>query len=226
MKIIEFKNVDLAFQTKTQKIEIFKDLNISFSKGEFVTIMGPSGMGKSTLLNLISGFVKPNEGEILVNGNNIMKMTDKEVCEYRNKSIGYIFQSFNLIMQFNVRDNVAVPLMLNSNNKDDIYGRVSELLDFIKMTNREYEYPQTLSGGEQQRVAFARAIANSPEIILADEPTGNLDSDNRDNLIDMLWDLKEKEGKTIISVSHDEKIIERAETVINIEDIIAKDENV
>lgn len=221
MELIELKNVDLSFQTKTQRINIYRDLNISFKKGAFVTIIGPSGMGKSTLLNLISGFVKPNKGEILIEGNNIMKMSDKDICRYRNKSIGYIFQSFNLIPQFNVRDNIAVPLLLGLSDKDYINDRISSLLNMIKMTNREYEYPNTLSGGEQQRVAFARAIANSPEIILADEPTGNLDSKNSDNLIDALSDLCVKEGKTIISVTHDQKIMERADIKINIEDIIA-----
>lgn len=220
MKQIEFKNVELFFQTKNQRIKIFKDLNIGFDKGEFVVIYGPSGMGKSTLLNLISGFVKPVKGEILIDGTNIMKMKDKEICQYRNKSIGYIFQTFNLIPQFNVRDNVAVPLLLSSNDQNLIDERISALLEKVNMRSREYEYPNTLSGGEQQRVAFARAIANTPDIILADEPTGNLDSVNSDNLIEMLWDLCEDEGKTVICVAHDEKLIEKATRKINIEDII------
>lgn len=225
MKFIEFKNVEVTFQTKTQKIKIFKDLNISFDKGEFVAIVGPSGMGKSTLLNLISGFLKPNAGKVLIEGKSLMKMSDKELCEYRNKSIGFIFQTFNLIPQFNVRDNIAVPILLRSDcdDKSFIDERITSLLCKVQMTNREFEYPNTLSGGEQQRVAFARAIANSPDIILADEPTGNLDSANSEILINMLCDLCNDEGKTIITVTHDERLMERAVRKVYIEDVIAKD---
>lgn len=223
MGFIELQNVGLVFKTKTQRIEIFRDLNLTFHKGDFVTIVGPSGMGKSTLLNLISGFVKPTAGEILIDGKSLTQMKDKEICTYRNQRIGYIFQAYNLIPQFHVRDNVAVPLLLNGQPKDAVEKQVTALLEQVKMTDRAYEYPNTLSGGEQQRVAFARAIANSPDIILADEPTGNLDSTNAEKLMGMLEDLW-KAGKTILCVTHDEKLKNRANTVINIEDIVYRED--
>lgn len=223
MNFIELQNVGLVFKTKTQRIEIFRDLNLAFQKQDFVAIVGPSGMGKSTLLNLISGFVKPTAGEIFIDGKSLTAMKDKEICAYRNQRIGYIFQAYNLIPQFNVRDNVAVPLLLNGQPKDAAEQQVTALLEQVKMTDRAYEYPNTLSGGEQQRVAFARAIANSPDIILADEPTGNLDSTNAAKLMDMLEDLW-KAGKTILCVTHDEKLKNRANTVINIENIAYKEQ--
>jgi len=219
---IEFKNLEMSFYTKSQKISIFNNLNLSFESGTFIAIVGPSGMGKSTMLNLISGFIKPNKGIVLVDGNDIVKMSDKDTCEYRNKKIGYIFQSFNLIPQFSVKENIAVPLILSNYTKPQIDDKVDALLESVGMTKRKFEYPNTLSGGEQQRVAFARAIANNTDIILADEPTGNLDTKNGERLIDMLWELCIK-GKTIISVTHDERLRERATKIINIEDITFSD---
>lgn len=222
-ELIKFNDVEMTFYTKTQKISIFKNLTLSINKGEFLSVVGPSGKGKSTLLNLISGFIKPNSGEITVDGINLVRISDKDICSYRNKKIGYIFQAFNLIPQFNVWDNVAVPLLLSGVNKETINIRINELLERVNMTNRKMEYPNTLSGGEQQRVAFARALANSPDIILADEPTGNLDTRNGMNLIEMLYELYEKEGKTVISVTHDDRLRERSAKVINIEDITCID---
>ncbi|HPZ52191.1 MAG TPA: ABC transporter ATP-binding protein [Clostridia bacterium] len=219
MSFIEFKEVDLTFQTKVQRIPIFKGLNLEIEKGEFITIAGPSGKGKSTLLNLVSGFVKPTGGEIWVDGKNLSKMNDTQVCDYRNKRIGYIFQTFNLIQQFNVRDNVAVPLLLSGMKKKQAYEKVEELLDKVGMTNRILEYPRTLSGGEQQRVAFARAIANNPDIILADEPTGNLDTKNGELIVTLLMEANKENGTTVLCVSHDERIIEKGQRTILIEEI-------
>lgn len=219
MSFIGLKNVDLTFQTKVQRIPIFKELDLSVEKGEFITIAGPSGKGKSTLLNLVSGFVKPTKGEVWVDGKNLNKMNDSLICSYRNKRIGYIFQSFNLIQQFNVRDNVSVPLLLAGIKKNEVYSRVDELLDIVGMSNRKLEYPRTLSGGEQQRVAFARAIANNPDIILADEPTGNLDTKNGENIINLLMDINTRTDTTVLCVSHDSRIVEKGSRIINIEDI-------
>lgn len=219
MSFIEFKNVDLTFQTKVQRIHIFKGLNLEIEKGDFITIAGPSGKGKSTLLNLVSGFIKPTGGEIWVDGKNLNKMTDTQVCNYRNKRIGYFFQTFNLIQQFNVNDNVSVPLLLSGLKKHEVNKRVDELLNIVGMTNRKLEYPRTLSGGEQQRVAFARALANNPDIILADEPTGNLDTKNGEIIINLLMQINREKGTTVLCVSHDERIIEQGQRKILIEDI-------
>lgn len=223
MSFIEFKNISLTFQTKVQRIPIFNDLNLEIEKGEFLIIAGPSGKGKSTLLNLVSGFIKPTSGEIWVDGKNLNKMNDTQVCTYRNKRIGYIFQAFNLIQQFNVSDNVAVPLLLSGMKKNEVNKRVDELLDIVGMTNRKLEYPRTLSGGEQQRVAFARALANNPDIILADEPTGNLDTKNGEIIVNLLHEVNKNNGATVLCVSHDERIIETGQRTIRIEDITCVD---
>lgn len=219
MSFIEFKNVELTFQTKVQRIPIFKELNLEIEKGEFLTIAGPSGQGKSTLLNLVSGFVKPTGGEIWVDGKNLNKMNDTQVCNYRNKRIGYIFQTFNLIQQFNVRDNVSVPLLISGMKKKEAYEKVDELLEKVGMTNRLLEYPRTLSGGEQQRVAFARALANSPDIILADEPTGNLDTKNGEIIVNLLLEANKDNETTVLCVSHDDRIIKQGQRKLLIEEI-------
>ncbi len=210
MSFINFENISLTYRTKTQTIPIFDDLNLSIDKGEFVTVYGPSGKGKSTLLNLVSGFLRPDSGKIFVDGSDLCALSENEVCAYRNKRIGYIFQQFNLIYQFNVRDNVAVPLLLSGMKKYDIERRVDELLDMIGLSNRKNEYPRTLSGGEQQRVAFARAVANDPDIILADEPTGNLDSANGRKLIKLIKDLNTDKNITVLCVTHDARILEQS----------------
>ncbi len=219
---IEIHDLNLSFRTKTQTIPIFNNLNISFDRGSYTVVYGASGKGKSTLLNLISGFVVPNTGKVLTEGRDISHLPEKEKCKYRNQKIGYMFQNFNLIQQLTVRDNVAVPLLIGGTPKKKADQRAEELLKKVNMNTRLYEYPNTLSGGEQQRVAFARAIANSPEIILADEPIANLDRENGDillQLFDELW----KQGITFICVSHDERMRKDEYDKINIEELsIAK----
>lgn len=220
MSFINLENISMEFNTKKQEIKIFNDLNMSIEKGDFITIVGPSGKGKSTLLNIISGFLRPKSGNVYVDGENLCKLSEKEICKYRNQKIGYIFQQFNLIQQFNVYDNISVPLLLNGINKSEIKKRIATLLELIGLSNRQEEYPYTLSGGEQQRVAFARAIANNPDIILADEPTGNLDAVNGKKIINLLRDINERDNVTVICVTHDDRIINNnLGKVINIETI-------
>ena len=224
MSFIELENVSLEFNAKKQKIKIFRDLNMSIEKGEFVTIIGPSGKGKTTLLNIISGFLRPNSGNVYVDNENICFLSEDEICKFRNRRIGYIFQQFNLIQQFNVFDNISVPLLLNGIKKKDVHERVDGLLEIIGLSNRRMEYPYTLSGGEQQRVAFARAIANNPDVILADEPTGNLDSVNGRKIISLLKDVNIKNNVTVLCVTHDNRIIDDNDGhVINIETITQQD---
>jgi putative ABC transport system ATP-binding protein len=223
MEFIELQNVNLTFKTKVQLIPIFKGLNLSIAKGEFLVIAGPSGRGKSTLLNLVSGLVKPNSGKIFVDGVDTGTLSEKRLCDFRNKEIGYMFQNFNLIQQFNIRDNVATPLILSGMRRKKAYAKAEELLEQVGLTGRKLEYPRTLSGGEQQRVAFARAISNSPRIILADEPTANLDTKNGQNLIELLHRLSGEQGLTVLCVSHDSRVIEQGDRVIDIEAISCVD---
>lgn len=208
MSFIEFQKVSLTFQTKTQRIPIFEELDLEIGKGELVTIYGPSGKGKSTLLNLVSGFLRPTDGKIFVDAADLCTMPETAVCKYRNQRIGYLFQTFNLIQQFNVWDNVSAPLLLSGMQKTEIKKRVEALLETVGLSERKLEYPRTLSGGEQQRAAFARAIANDPDILLADEPTGNLDAANGEKLIEMLRTLNRSRNITVLCVTHDPRFIE------------------
>lgn len=217
-EIIKFNHVDMSYQTKYQKVELFQDLNLSFNKGEYVIILGPSGSGKTTILNLIAGFVKLNSGEILVKDRNISDLTEREICNYRNLNIGVVFQFYNLIYSLNTEENILVPLLLAGMEKKDADCRVNELLTKVGLTNRRNHYPSELSGGEQQRIAIARALANNPEIILADEPTGNLDKKTGDTILNLLDEINQ-EGKTIIMVTHDMSVVNRATRVINMDEL-------
>ena len=218
MAYIEFENIDLTFQTKTQRIPVFYGFNLSIEKSVFAVIHGASGKGKSTLLNLIAGLVFPDKGRVIVDGKGINEFSDKELCEYRNKKIGYIFQSFHLIPEFNLVDNVAVPLRMCGVNKRKAAAQAEEALKLINMEHRLKEYPVTLSGGEQQRTACARALINKPSIILADEPTGNLDMQTGDMVVEIMRKAQRELGTTIVCVSHDPRIIEQGDIKINIEE--------
>ncbi len=217
MGYIDFNDITLTFQTKIQRIPIFKHFTNSVEKGVFTTIYGASGKGKSTLLNLVAGLVKPNTGTICVDGQNISHFHDKELCRYRNKKIGYIFQAFHLIPELTVADNIAVPLRMAGIHKKQALRLAEEALEQVGMGNRKKEYPYTLSGGEQQRVACARALINNPSIILADEPTGNLDSRTGENIIAILKSAQKEMEATVLCVSHDPRLIEQGDVRLNIE---------
>lgn len=217
--IIKLEDICLSYKTKFERVDVLNNLNIEFNKNEFAIVVGPSGIGKSSLLNLISGFLKPNRGRVLVMGEDISRFNEKEICYFRNKKIGYVFQFFNLIQQFNVRENIEVPLILSGNDKKEIQIRVEELLDLVGLKNRAKHYPEELSGGEQQRVAIARALANNPDIILADEPTGNLDKKNSEKILELFKQIHE-DGKTIIMVTHDMSICKLATRTYDFEKII------
>jgi len=216
--IIEFKDVNFSYQTKYQRVDIFDSLNLSIKVGNFTVIFGPSGSGKTTLLHLIAGFVKPLSGAIFVNSKDISKFNDQEICQYRNKNIGFVFQFFNLLHSFNVEDNVLVPLLIDGKSKNP-HEKVATLLERVGMNHRSKHLPRELSGGEQQRVAIARALANDPDILLADEPTGNLDEKTGDKILEILSELHQ-EGKNVIVVSHDKRLLNYATNVIEMKDIL------
>lgn len=218
-EIITFKNVSMSFQTKYQRVDLFNNVNFQVNEGEFVVILGSSGSGKTTLLNLIAGFVKPTSGEIIAGGKNIASLNEKELCTYRNKLIGYVFQFFNLIYAFNAEENVSVPLILADVEKGERKEIVTSLLDRMNILERRKHYPMELSGGEQQRVAIARALANRPKIILADEPTGNLDEKTGDKILEILKEIHQ-EGKTVIVVTHDTKIAKLGDKVIDMKELL------
>lgn len=174
MSILETVNLGKSYGKKDIKVDALKNIDIEINKGEFVAIIGPSGSGKSTMLHLLGGLERASSGVINVNGIDIGKLSDKNLAEYRRKEVGFVFQQFNLIPVLNIKENIELPLMLGNEDIDEVY--INELIEMLGLTDRANHLPSQLSGGQQQRVAIGRAMATKPSIILADEPTGNLDS--------------------------------------------------
>ena len=199
-----------AYQLDDAEIEVLKDVNLSVIAGKFVTLCGPSGAGKTTLLNLISGIDKPTSGKIIVFGENLADKDEDFLAEFRCNNIGFVFQAYNLVSTLTVAENVAFPMEWQHKPSKEIEARVAELLDIVDLQHREDHFPAQLSGGEQQRVAFARALANDPQLLLADEPTGNLDDETGKKIIQILRMLK-AEGKTVIVATHDAQIMRFAD---------------
>ena len=204
---------------RTEEIETTALNNVSFSinKGEFVAIMGPSGCGKSTLLNVLGLLDNPSGGSYQLLGNEVASLRERERTNYRKGNIGFVFQSFNLIDELNVYENVELPLKYLNISSSERKRRVTEMLKRMNISHRAKHYPQQLSGGQQQRVAIARAVVANPQLILADEPTGNLDSRNGKEVMDLLCDLN-KEGTTIVMVTHSQRDASVAQRVINLFD--------
>lgn len=194
---------------------VLKGINLEIEKGDFVSIMGSSGSGKSTLLNLIGGMDRPEKGNIFVNGEDISLYNDDQLTLYRRKKIGFIFQFFNLLPNITVFENILLPLLLNGSEDEH---KVADFIEYVGLKGKENSYPYQLSGGEQQRVAIARALIHNPDIILADEPTGSLDSDTGKKIMDLITKLGQETGKTIILVTHEAYIAEYAKRMIRIKD--------
>ena len=214
------KTVDLCKTYLRGKVDVpaLKNASIEIDNGEIVCLAGPSGSGKSTLLNLIGGVDKPTSGKIIINGNDLTKMSENELSDFRLKNVGLIFQFFNLIPTLTAKENVEFPLVLADVPKAERDSRAVELLELVDLGHRVDHKPEELSGGEQQRVAIARSLANNPSIIIADEPTGDLDSDTSNKFMDLVEDLNKKRGQTFIISSHDSMIIERVPRVYRIRD--------
>ena len=214
------RTVDLCKTYRRGKVDVpaLKNASIEIDNGEIVCLAGPSGSGKSTLLNLIGGVDKPTSGKIIINGNDLTKMSENELSDFRLKNVGLIFQFFNLIPTLTAKENVEFPLVLANVPKAERDSRAVELLELVDLGHRVDHKPEELSGGEQQRVAIARSLANNPSIIIADEPTGDLDSDTSNKFMDLVEDLNKKRGQTFIISSHDSMIIERVPRVYRIRD--------
>ena len=216
MSILETINLSKTYGNKESKVNALNNVNINIEKGEFVAIIGPSGSGKSTLLHLLGGLEKISSGSIKVNGKDISKLKDIELAEYRRKQVGFVFQQYNLIPVLNVEENIELPLMLGNDDIDEIY--ISELIDVLGLKDRKNHLPSQLSGGQQQRVAIGRALSTKPSIILADEPTGNLDSKTTDEVMELLKKSIRKFKQTLIVITHDINIAKKADRIINIVD--------
>lgn len=216
MALIEVKNLCKVYGSGEAKVEALKDINLEIEQGEFVAIVGPSGSGKSTLLHLLGGVDKPTSGEVIIKGESIYNLKEKALSVLRRRKIGFVFQFFNLIPVLTAEENIEMPVLLDGGKIDKEY--LDELLKLLGLENRRKHHPSELSGGQQQRVSIGRALANKPAVILADEPTGNLDSKNSKEILELLKYSAKKYKQTLILITHDINIAKAADRVITIED--------
>lgn len=214
MPILEARTVTREYKMKAETVRALSEVSVTIESGEFAAILGTSGSGKSTLLNLFGGLDRPTGGEVLFDGKSLAPLSSWEMSRYRLRSVGMIFQSFNLIPTMTARENVSLALAFAGLGKSERRKRSLELLDRVGLSNRADHLPSELSGGEQQRVSIARAIANEPRVLLADEPTGNLDSNRADEVIGLLDEMRRRDGKTIVLVTHDQELAARYATKI------------
>ncbi|HNU80936.1 MAG TPA: ABC transporter ATP-binding protein [Bacillota bacterium] len=218
MQIIEAKNLNKTFKMGDLDIEVLKDINLSIESGEFVSIMGPSGSGKSTLLYLIGGLDKPTSGSVKIKGNELSEMKDKEQSIMRRRDIGFVFQFYNLIPNLSVEENVILPVLLDGKKLKDYRSRLDDILEVVGLADRRTHTPRELSGGQQQRVAIARALVNEPDIILADEPIGNLDTKTGTEIMQLLQRINREKKKTIVQVTHSKEAADYGNRIINVRD--------
>ncbi|KPU45669.1 lipoprotein-releasing system ATP-binding protein LolD [Oxobacter pfennigii] len=216
--VIEAVNVCKTYRFGSLDVDVLKNINMNIKKGEFVSIMGPSGSGKSTLLYLVGGLDKPTSGSIRVKGRELSAMQDSEESIMRRREIGFVFQFYNLIPNLNVEDNVMLPLLLDGKKIKDYKSRLKEILDIVELSDRSHHTPRELSGGQQQRVAIARALINEPDIILADEPIGNLDSNTGTEVMKLLKRINEEKSKTIVQVTHSSEAAQYGQRIIYVKD--------
>lgn len=199
-------------------LEVLKGVSLEVGKGEIVSIVGASGAGKTTLLQIMGTLLEADGGEVEIAGTKVLELSEKRTAEFRNRHIGFVFQFHNLLPEFSALENVMMPALIGGAKRKDAEQQALELLDAVGLTERADHKPAQLSGGEQQRVAIARALINRPSVLFADEPTGNLDTHNRDEIQSLLFDVREKFGQTIVMVTHDERLAEMADRKIVMSD--------
>ena len=223
--MIQVRGLTKTIKTATHRVDILRGLDLEIPRGQFVAILGPSGSGKSTLLGLLAGLDSPTSGSIVLDGDEIAGLPEDRMAELRGRKIGFVFQSYHLIPTLTAEENVLLPHELTGGGSDGA-GRARDLLDSVGLQDRRDHYPVQLSGGEQQRVALARAFMTRPPILLADEPTGNLDSQNGERILELLFGMNRREGSTLVLVTHDQELARQADRRITLRDgLIVADES-
>jgi putative ABC transport system ATP-binding protein len=215
--MIELRHLTKGYRRGGQTVPVLQDLSLTIDSGDFLALMGPSGSGKSTLLNLIAGIDRPDSGEILIDGQDIAKLSESNLARWRAEHVGFIFQFYNLIPVLTAFENVALPLQLTQVSESEKKERVTQALSMVNLADRMDHTPNELSGGQQQRVAIARALITNPDLIVADEPTGDLDRQSAEDILTMLQKLNRETKKTILMVTHDPKAAEYARAVVHLE---------
>lgn len=222
--ILEVNDLSKSFKAGRDNVFVLKNINLSVGKGEFVSIMGPSGCGKSTLLYLMGGLDYPTKGKVLLNGKPIFECSDKEKGRIRRQEIGFVFQFYNLVKNLTVEENILLPAVMDGKSVGKIKAELRDLIDIIGLRGKEKSTPRELSGGQQQRVAIARAIINSPNVILADEPSGSLDSRSGEEVMKLFERINRDKGITVVQVTHSREAAHYGSRIINIKDGEIKDE--
>lgn len=219
MSLLEVRNLKKVYTTRlgSNQVQALGNVNFSVEAGEYVAIMGESGSGKTTLLNILAALDRPTAGEILLNGRNLVEIKNKELSSFRRNNLGFVFQDFNLLDTFSLKDNIFLPLVLSGEKYQQMQGKLEPIARKLNITNILEKYPYEVSGGQKQRAAVARALITEPQLILADEPTGALDSKSTDQLLDLFQDINE-DGQTILMVTHSTKAASRAKRVLFIKD--------
>ncbi len=216
MEILRVENLCKTYGKGENEVKALDNVSFSVSKGEFIAIIGPSGSGKSTLLHILGGVDKPTSGKVFMDGSDVYAQNDEQLAIFRRRQVGLIYQFYNLIPVLNVTENITLPVLMDGQKVNE--ERLQELLSILKLTGRENHLPNQLSGGQQQRVSIGRALMNAPAVVLADEPTGNLDSKNSQEIVDLLKVSNQKYNQTLIIITHDENIALQADRIIAIED--------
>lgn len=216
MEILKTEHLCKIYGSAESRVEALRDVNLSVNQGEFVAIVGASGSGKSSLLHLLGGVDQPTSGQVIIDGMDLYSQSENELAVFRRRKIGFIFQSYNLIPVLTAEENIKLPMLLENKHVDE--GYLEELLSVLGLSDRRQHLPSQLSGGQQQRTAIGRALINKPSIILADEPTGNLDSKNSKEIVDLLTFSVRKYNQTLIMITHGLNVAQRADRVVNIKD--------
>ena len=216
MEILRVENLCKTYGKGENEVRALDNVSFSVNKGEFVAIIGPSGSGKSTLLHILGGVDKPTSGKVYMDGSDVYAQNEEQLAIFRRRQVGLIYQFYNLIPVLNVKENITLPVLMDGQKVNE--ERLQELLHILKLNGREKHLPNQLSGGQQQRVSIGRALMNAPAVVLADEPTGNLDSKNSQEIVDLLKVSNEKYNQTLIIITHDENIALQADRILAIED--------